>query len=456
MWSDYVYGKSYGGIELKKIIFFISCFFLMVNNVLALTMTCPEIASPGEVIKMHVEGDKYNGIKGKFNLESGFKYQDIILNSPWKSYYEGYDGFVVGNVSNQDKMLMDIELKIDINKEINKDYTIELSEIAASDKEYKNIQLDNLSCKVKLVSDINTLDNIEVDGIKINPKFSKNIYSYKATTKKDKVNIKAVLTDKSSKLEGDMGEQKLNIGVNTFTIKVTSARGNVREYKIYITREVDKKSNDVTLKSLSLSSGKIEFDRNKFLYAVDVNYDIDNIEVEAISNDNKSKVEIEKPNSLVIGENTINIKVIAEDGSAGTYVIVVNRKDKLSEDASIKNLIIKNYNINFSSDIYNYDLLIDGEEKLDIEVILNDNKSKYKILGNNNLKNNSVIKIEVQAENEAILIYKINILKLNKNTSSSIINYIKILPLTIFVILVFVVLIVKLIKKLVNKNSKID
>lgn len=433
---------------MNKFIFFVCCFFMMANNVLALTMTCPEVASPSEIIKVHLEDDKYNGIKGKFKLESGFKYQDIIINNSWKSYYEGYDGFVVGNVSNEDKMLMDIELKIDIDKEINKDYIIELGDIVASNREYKSINLDNLSCKVKLVSDINTLDNIEIDGIKLKPKFNKNTYSYKATTKKDKINIEAILSDKDSKLEGDIGEQKLNLGVNTFTIKVTSARGNIREYKIYITREVDKKSSDVTLKSLSLSDGKIDFDMNKFLYLVNVNYDVEDIEVEAIPNDNKSRIEIEKQDKLLVGENTINIKVIAEDGSIGTYTIVVNRKDKLSGDASIKNLIIKNYNINFSSDIYNYDLLIDGEKKLDIEVILNDDSAKYKIIGNNNLDNNSVIRIEVQAENGDTLIYKINISKLNN--SSSIINYIKLLPLIIIIILILVILIVKLIKK-VNK-----
>lgn len=441
---------------MKKIIFFITCFLLEINNVLALTMICPEIASPGEVIKFYIEEDKYNGIKSKLKLESGFKYQDITLNNPWKSYYEGYDGFVVGNVSNQDKMFMDIELKIDIDKEVNKDYLIELNEVVASDSEYKSINLDNLSCKVKLVSDINTLDNIEIDDIKLNPKFSKNIYSYKVTTKKDKVNIKAILSDKSSKLEGDIGEKKLNLGVNTFTIKVTSVRGNTKEYKIYITREFDKKSSDVTLKNLSLSSGKIDFDKNKFLYNIDVNNEVDNIEVQAIPNDNKSKVEIEKQDKLLIGENIINIKVIAEDGSIGIYSIIVNRKDKLSCDASIKNLIIKNYNINFSSDIYNYDLLIDGEEKLDIEVILNDNNSKYKIIGNNKLDNNSAIKIEVTAEDGTISIYKINIFRLDKNNSSSIINYIKLIPLIIIIILLFTIIIVKLVKKLLNKNSKID
>lgn len=428
----------------------------MGNNVLALSITCPKIASPGEDIKVRIEEDKYNGIKAKFKFDSGFKYQDIVVNNPWKSYFDGVDGFVVGNGTNQEKLSMDVSLKIDLNAKIDKDYVIELTDISTSDSNYKNIKLDNLSCKVKLVSDINTLDNLEVDGVKLNPKFNKNTLFYEGTTKNEKINIKATPTDKSSKIEGDIGEQKLNLGVNTFKIRVISQRGNVKEYKVYITRTVDKKSNDVTLKSLTLSNGKIDFDRSKFLYSVDVNYDIDNIEVEAIANDKKSRVEIEKPDKLIVGENTINIKVIAEDGTIGTYTVIVNRGDKLSGDASIKNLIIKNYDIRFSSDIYNYDLLIDGEEKLDIEVILSDDKAKYRIKGNNNLKNNSVIEIEVEAENGDILLYKINISKLSQKNSNSIVSYIKIVPLVLFVILIFAILIVKLIKKLVNKFSKVD
>ena len=101
---------------------------------------------------------------------------------------------------------------------------------------------------------------------------------------------------------------------------------------------------------------------------------------------------------IVVGENTVKINVTAEDGTVGTYVIVVNRKEKLSSDNSIKSLVIKGYELDFKSDIYQYNLQIDGEEKLDINIELNDEKAKYKIKGNNNLKNKSIIEIEVTAE----------------------------------------------------------
>ena len=48
---------------------------------------------------------------------------------------------------------------------------------------------------------------------------------------------------------------------------------------------------------------------------------------------------------------------------------------------------INNYDISFDKDIYEYELTIKDEDKLDIEPILMDNSSKYSIIGNNKLKN---------------------------------------------------------------------
>ena len=436
---------------MKKIIFFVSCFFIFMDVSLALTLTCPEVASPGEEISIRVEETEFNGVKVKYKFDSSFVYRDSKINSSWKSYYDGVNGVSVGNVNNSDKLLMDINLKVNMDAVLNKDYVLELVDIEGNNSFDKMVNLDNVSCKVRLVSDVNTLDSLVVDGVALSPKFDKNVVSYQGKTSNNSIVIKANLSDDSAKIEGDLGEKKLNLGVNNFLVKITSARGNVREYKIYITRVVDKKSSDVTLKSLTLSSGHINFDKNTFLYLVDVDYEVEDISVEAVLSDSGARVDIEKPDRLVVGENTIRIKVTAEDGTVGTYEVIVNRHDKLDIDASIRNLIIKNYEFNFDSNIYEYDLLIDGEDKLDIDVILNSNRAKYKIIGNNNLSNNSIIKIEVVAENGNILVYKIKI-KMGESNSNAIINYIKIIPLVLFLSLGIVALILKLIKKKVVKK----
>jgi len=58
-------------------------------------------------------------------------------------------------------------------------------------------------------------------------------------------------------------------------------------------------------------------------------------------------------------------------------------------------LKIKGYDINFSKDKQVYSLKIEKEKTLNIEVILEDPTSSYKITGNNDLKDGSIIKINI-------------------------------------------------------------
>ena len=59
---------------MKKIIFFIGCFFLIMDTTMAITLSCPEVASPGEIINLHIEEQEFNGIKAKYQFDSGFVY----------------------------------------------------------------------------------------------------------------------------------------------------------------------------------------------------------------------------------------------------------------------------------------------------------------------------------------------------------------------------------------------
>lgn len=426
----------------------------MIGDINALSISCPEVISPGEEFIVRVEDDSYNGIKAKFNFSNNFIYQDILVNTPWKVHYDGVKGVVVGNVTNSDNLNMEIKVKANMDLELNKEYTLGLIDIEGNNNKYKSTDQDDLSCGIRVVSDINTLDSLVVDNVNLSPKFDKNVTVYKGITNSDSINIKVSASDKSATIDGDIGKKSLSVGVNAFVIKVTSPRGNKREYKLYITREVDKKSSDITLKSLKLSSGKIEFDKNKFLYMVDVDYDIDKIDIEVIPNDSKARVEINKNDLLVVGENTINVKVIAEDGTSGTYVVVVNRKNKPSSDATIKSLTIKNYDINFKSSINDYKLQIDNEDKLDVNVILNSDKAHYVINGNKDLINGSVIEIVVTSEDDTKNIYKIKIKKASVNNSREINNYLKVVPIVGFIILIILVLVLKLSKSRFIKNKK--
>lgn len=459
---------------MKKILFLGCCFFLMMSGVGATSMVCPTVASPGEEIAIQVSDRELNGLKAKYSFGDGFNYQVLNVNSG-SIYYDGSDGFSVGNVINQEGIDANIKIKVGVDVASNKDYVLNLIEVSGSNKEYKSIDISNLSCNIKIVNDINTLDSLDVDSVKLNPNFNKNVVSYQGTTDKDKINIKAIASDNGAKIEGSIGEQVLNLGVNYFVIKVTSARGNVREYKLYITRTSNKDDNknnssnnnnngnndnssnvklssDASLKSLTISKGTLKFKKDIFLYNADVENNVEKVEVKAVANSDKASVVIDNPDKLEVGENVIKVEVTAEDGTKVIYMIVVNRKRKLSSDNFIKDIKIKNYNLNFKKNVYKYNLEIDGEDKLNIDVILSDEKAKYVIKGNKNLKSGSVISIVVTAEDGKERTYEIAINKLGENDASNIINNLSLVSIIGFILLIVVVLIVKAFKSKVNKN----
>ena len=94
---------------------------------------------------------------------------------------------------------------------------------------------------------------------------------------------------------------------------------------------------------------------------------------------------------------------------------------------------INNYDISFDKDIYEYELTIKDEDKLDIEPMLMDNSSKYSIIGNNKLKNGSVIEIKVIAENNDTKTYKIKINKKDDNNNKYQIIFIGIIGILVII-----------------------
>ena len=140
--------------------------------------------------------------------------------------------------------------------------------------------------------------------------------------------------------------------------------------------------------------------------------------------------------------------------SKSIYLIHITRKKKLSNDSTLKSIIIKNYVLSFSQKKYKYQLEIQKENKLDIQVIPNNDLAKYKVIGNENLKNNSQIKIIVTAEDKTTTTYQINIKKEQEELTSKLLNTdSKILPIITFIILISMILIIKIIKTHVNKEK---
>ena len=265
-------------------------------------------------------------------------------------------------------------------------------------------------------------DNTSLKGITLSsgtlsPVFNADTLEYKVSvdTNVEKMSID-VSKEENQKVSGLVKDAKLAFGDNTFSIKVTSESGNTNTYKIVVNR-ADNRSNNAFLGSITIDNGKLNFDRNVFMYDVRVLNEVTTINVVASPEDSKAKVEIDSPKSLKEGDNKVVIKVTAENGSTQEYTINVKRLKEgevLGDNPNIGNLVITGYNINFNPMITTYNLKLDNKTKsLDIVVVMQEEGATYQINGNNDLKDKDIITINTTSMDGTQNTYKIIIEKSN-------------------------------------------
>ena len=156
----------------------------------------------------------------------------------------------------------------------------------------------------------------------------------------------------------DYGPRTVNleIGLNTFFIQVKSEKGETRTYTLNITRSDDSSNN--YLKSIALTSGQLQFDKNILEYNINVLYDVLEMEVSGIAEDETAKMEVYGIKSLKVGLNKFTIKVTAQNNSVRNYIINVTRLESgktLSTNNYLKALVISNYDINFNKEVLEYE-----------------------------------------------------------------------------------------------------
>ncbi len=113
----------------------------------------------------------------------------------------------------------------------------------------------------------------------------------------------------------------------------------------YLSTEKPEESNEKNLKSLTIDGDyKLtpEFDKNVTEYTLSVGSDVESIKINAKAVDNNAKVEIKGNDKLLMGENTVEIKVTAEDGTVRTYKINVTRgEETVSADFGLSELSVE-------------------------------------------------------------------------------------------------------------------
>lgn len=300
-----------------------------------------------------------------------------------------------------------------------------------------------------------TVDN---DAVKIESDGNVNIYDLKGEKYSKISDYQAVFYESGTVVFGPADDKYSKYIISLLTEDGRPYGSDTRVN--VIAKTTVKPTTTTTTKSLSsnnyLSTITVDgeeiknFSKNTSKYFVKVENDVSTISIEAEAEDEKAKVEIDGPDTLKIGDNEYTISVTSENDTTKFYKVIVTRKEAdESSNTDIDNIKVKGYNLNFDKNSKTFYLSINkNTTKLNIEVTLDDEKSNYEIKGNDNLKDGSIVKIIVTAEDGSTDTYRIIIQKDSKSNVPLIIILIS--SIIIIGIVVFVLI------KRKNKKKKND
>jgi len=302
-------------------------------------------------------------------------------------------------------------------------------------------------------SNNNNLKELKISEGTLSPNFDKNTLTYNVSVSHDvkSLAIEAVKEVSSSTYVEGYGPRTIDIsdGLTVAQIKIKSENGLTKTYTINITKS-DKSSNNY-LKAVKLSNATINFDKNIYEYNINVLYDVMEMDIIAVPEDYKSKVELKGNRALILGKNVFTVDVIAENGSVLTYKFIINRLEegrKLSDNNYLSELLISEYPIEFNKEITDYNIKLNDETRITISYTAEDPNALVLIEGNNELKNGSKILIKVTSEDKQIRTYTINIEKDEFNM-----NYIY-FGIGILVIILLILFLFR--KKIFKKKEETD
>ena len=274
------------------------------------------------------------------------------------------------------------------------------------------------------------LREIKIDGQDPEEGFDQFKSDYVMATDKDKVKIDAVPDDPNAKVE-IKGNTNLNVGNNDIEVKVTAEDGRTtKSYYLHITRG-DKNLANANLKSLEIEGYQLNpaFNTNTIEYLITYTGNVESLKINAVPENDKSKVIVSGNNDFNSKYHTVIIKVTAPNG-------ITNKEYKIT-----------------AKNITNGDKNDEEEENQSIIEMQNANKTS------NNQEKNEEQKKEEQKENTANEVGAIAVTE-NKDNRTLIPenndtkgNYFTTIIIIIGIILVIAVILL-IVYKRINKNNE--
>jgi len=403
---------------MKKSIFLMFIFLLMPLTVMAvndINVSCGKIKlkiNEETTCKLNVSNLNFNviDVTGKVKLGNNLQLVSSSYDKGvWLSLDDKFSVTDINLMRHKNDKINSITIatfKIKASANATGDSSVSFNNVSFGNSDYQSVPLSCSPVTIYFGNDINTLQSLNIKGFDI--KFKSDMLNYSIDVEQENIFIEAVAIDSKAKISG-IGNKNIAFGKNVIDVVVTAENGSKKTYKINVNRK-DNRSNINDLSNITLSHGSIVFDKSKTEYVVNVENDVDSIDIFYELVDKKSTAEIIGNSNLIEGENNLIIKVKAENGEVKEYKINIIREQKKVVTASnkISSLKIKDHELFFDKDIDEYVINTDYK-KLDIYVLLEDNESKYEIIGNNNLQDGSIITIKVMDKIGNINVYKIKI-----------------------------------------------
>lgn len=462
----------------KVLLTIILAFVVVPTIVLAaensISLECNTVVSKGDELSVDIvltTKDTTNGFAASFTYEkSALELLSIENKDNWERNQEGETEsengpltlkFTHPNGISGKTTVATIRFKV--KKDATKSSAILTIEGTVTAKEDGTTStLEKVEKKIDIKSTDNTLKDLKFNGETfINFKPTQYSYTKEVDSSVITANIEAELNDPTAKFKDKYAPktgQPLDYGKNVFEIIVVSASGEEKKYVITIVR-ADNRGTNNNLKSLLINSNPklFTFDKSELEYTI-TTHKLKTIDVTAIPEDEKAKVDIKKPDELKIGLNEVTITVTSEKKESKVYKITINNVDT-DIDTTLSNIEIFGLDeeFNFEKDKLDYEVLYKEKYKDTIvikPVLSNKDEAEYdraKLESDiSNLGPDKKVTITVKAKDGTKGVERVYTITFKKDTR---INFFLILGLIIFIVLLVIFIRLVLEKKRNDKQN---
>lgn len=278
--------------------------------------------------------DYINGIDGLVTYSDNLKLMNVLFNENLIGTYNEDGRFVgAGTELTNGTTVITFEFMA-IN---DGEGTVTLNGSVANDMVINEFEEVSVSVNITRKSSINNLHSLNASVGTFDTVFDKDVTVYTLTVPYDtkEVILSGSLEDTLSTVDG-LFKYELTEDKTTAIITVIAEDGSTKVYTVYIIKEkppvvptpvVYYYSSNNYLKTLEAKGYEIKFDRDTLVYELSVKNDVKSLDITAIAEDSRSRVEITGNENFKTGKNTVIISVKAENGDVREYKLIVNRKN---------------------------------------------------------------------------------------------------------------------------------